>query len=390
MGGQSRIISEMRRYNVIDCGRRFGKTDLCEIIIHSPLLAGYPVGWFAPTYKILNEAWGEITRIYKPVITASNRTEKRIECVTGGVLEGWTLDDEGAARGRKYKRIIVDEAARVKNLCDIFNYDLQPTLLDYGGDAFFTSTPKGLNDFYKLYERADSHTDWARWKMPTDENPYISLEDVDALRQSMPERVAKQELDAEFLEDGAFFQNVDAVCVIELPDVPENHKGHRLVAGLDWALTEDFTVLTILCATCACVVDWWRANKMDFTMQRRFIADKLISWGATVLPERNSIGAPNIEMLISMGVSVARGKDGGAGFNTSSTTKADLIQTLALGISKNELKAPKEYADELRSYEVEVTAVNPKFSAPKGQHDDRVISLALAWYSASQNYWLFS
>lgn len=129
---------------------------------------------------------------------------------------------------------------------------------------------------------------------------------------------------------------------------------------------------------------------MDFTMQRRFIADKLISWGATVLPERNSIGAPNIEMLISMGVSVARGKDGGAGFNTSSTTKADLIQTLALGISKNELKAPKEYADELRSYEVEVTAVNPKFSAPKGQHDDRVISLALAWYSASQNYWLFS
>jgi hypothetical protein len=34
----------------------------------------------------------------------------------------------------------------------------------------------------------------------------------------------------------------------------------------------------------------------------------------------------------------------------------------------------------LRSYEVEVTTTNPKFSAPDGQHDDRVISLALAWW----------
>jgi hypothetical protein len=68
MGGQKRILREMRRFNVLDCGRRFGKTDLCEIVIHEPLLAGYPVGWFAPTYKILDDAWDEISRMYAPVI----------------------------------------------------------------------------------------------------------------------------------------------------------------------------------------------------------------------------------------------------------------------------------------------------------------------------------
>lgn len=382
MGGQARVLREMRRYNVLDMGRRWGKTDLCEIIIHAPLLAGYPVGWFAPTYKIFDDAWTEINRIYAPVILSSNKTEKRISFVTGGVLEGWTLDKEGAARGRKYKRIVIDEAARVKNLYDVFNYDLRPTLLDYSGDAFFPSTPKGLNDFYKLWAMAGDHPDWARWKMPTSENPYISLSEIDTMRTSMPERVAQQELDAEFLEDGSFFQNLDACCVIEYPDKPENHKEHRIVAGLDWALSEDFTVLTVLCATCGTVVDWWRANRMDFTMQRAFIIDKIKTWDAVLLPERNSIGAPNIEMLVQAGVSIKRGPDGGAGFNTTAGTKPELIQRLATAIERGDIKIPVEYADELRAYEVTITTANPKFSAPSGQHDDRVISLALAWWAA--------
>ena len=388
MGGQARILSELKRFNILDCGRRFGKTDLCEIVIHEPILQGFPVGWFAPTYKILDEAWSEIGRMYAPVITASNKTEKRIDFITGGVLEGWTLDKEGAARGRKYKRIVIDEAARVKNLVDIFNYDLRPTLLDYQGDAFFPSTPKGLNDFFRLWEQAGNGGDWARWQMPTSENPFISLSEIDEMRRAMPERVAKQELDAEFLEDGSFFQNVDVCCVIDQADTPDQHTGHRITSGLDWALSEDFTVLTIFCADCARVVDWWRTNRMDFTMQRGFIISKLQEWGASVLPERNSIGAPNIEMLVDAEIQVERGPDGGAGFNTTSITKSQLIMALALGLDKQELKAPREYADELRAYEVEVTTTNPKFSAPSGQHDDRVISLALAWWSAlNGNTW---
>lgn len=388
MGGQARILREMRRYNVLDCGRRFGKTDLGEILIHKPLLAGYPVGWFAPTYKLLDEAWNEIIRMYAPIIKSSNKTEKRIETITGGTLEGWTLDKEGAARGRKYKSIVVDEAAKVNNLLDVFNYDLRPTLIDYQGNAFFLSTPRGLNDFFRLWTMAAETEDWARWQMPTQENPYLELSEVDKMRAAMPERAVRQELDAEFLEDGSFFQNVDAACVIEQPSTPASHEGHRIVGGLDWALSEDFTVLTILCATCGVVVDWWRANRMDFTMQRLFIVEKLKHWHALVLPERNSIGAPNIEMLIAAGALVERGPDGGAGFNTTSSTKAELIQRLATGIEKGELKAPKEYADELRAYEVTITTTNPKFSAPDGQHDDRVISLALAWWKASgQDTW---
>lgn len=385
MGGQKRILREMRRFNVLDCGRRFGKTDLCQSVIHDPLLKGYPVGWFAPSYKILNEAWGEIKRIYAPVITSANNTDKRIELITGGVLDGWTLNDEGAARGRKYKRIVVDEAARVKNLVDIFNYDLRPTLIDYQGDAFFPSTPKGLNDFFRLWEMAADKPDWARWQMPTNENPHLSLDEVEAMRASMPERVAKQELDAEFLEDGSFFQNVDACCTVEVPDNPDNHKGHYIVAGLDWGLSDDYTRLLIECVTCKKAVDWWGANRMDYMLQRAFIKDRLTQWGIPpVLPERNSIGVPNIENMIADGLHIGRGIDGAYGFNTTAGTKSQLIMKLALVLDKKEFLFPREYADEFRAYEVEVTTTNPKFSAPSGQHDDRVISAALAVWMATQ------
>ena len=123
---------------------------------------------------------------------------------------------------------------------------------------------------------------------------------------------------------------------------------------------------------------------MDYSMQRSFIIDKLKQWeGVVLLPERNSMGAPNIEDLEHAGVIINNGPDHGLGFNTTASSKSDLIMRLALAMQKREVQLPIEYADELRAYEVQVMTANPKFSAPKGQHDDRVISAALAWYNAS-------
>ena len=100
-----------------------------------------------------------------------------------------------------------------------------------------------------------------------------------------------------------------------------------------------------------------------------------------VLPERNSIGAPNIE-LIRERVHVLYGMDGGLGFNTLPTTKPPLIEGLAVALSHHGFKVPKAAADELRAYQVELSTVgHPKFGAPEGLHDDWVIALALTWHA---------
>jgi len=146
--GQKVILDKARRFNVLSCGRRFGKTTLGgNLIADVAVIKRLPVGWFAPTYRLLEEAYRDHKRIYAPLITRSVATPyPRIELVTGGSIDYWTLDDPTTvARGRKYGRVIIDEAAMARHLEEAWTEAIRPTLTDYLGDAFFLSTPKGRN-----------------------------------------------------------------------------------------------------------------------------------------------------------------------------------------------------------------------------------------------------
>lgn len=373
------------RFALFNCGRRWGKDILMErrrvsAMLHTPA----PYGWFAPSYRMMTENYRSLENRLATVTKRATASEHRIELINGSVIEFWSLDNFNAARGRKYAGVTVNEAASSPNLIDAWNYVIRPTLADLKGAADFGSTPKGLNGFYTLWANAEGDKDWSRYHATTYDNPHIPPDEIDAMRATMPERVFRQEIMAEFVEDGSFFQHVDDVCTVEIPANPEDHKGHRFFAGLDWALMEDYTRLTVICADCAMAVDWWGSNRMDYAMQIGHVKNVLARWPSCVLlPERNSMGAPNIENLVYGGVRVGRGHDGGYGFMTMASSKPDLIMRLALAIENKSVRLPKEYADELRAYEVEVTTTNPKFSAPSGQHDDRVISAALAWWAST-------
>ncbi len=381
--GQVEVVRAARRFNILCCGRRWGKDILLERRITKRALHDkQPVAWFAPTYKMLLENWRALRHLLAPVTLRASDSEHRLDLVTGAPLEMWSLDNEDAGRGRKYAYIAVNEAAMVKNLSNIWAMVLRPTLADLKGGADFGSTPKGLNGFFELWQAVPDSPDWARFHFRTDDNPHIPPTEVAAMRLSLPERVVRQEIDAEFVEDGAYFQNVDQAAVIEKPDAPDEHAGHYLVMGADWALSEDYTVLVVGCRDCNRVVDWDRFNQIDFTYQRERLYSMARKWRIRgVLPERNSIGAPNIE-LIREHVNVLYGIDGVMGFNTLPTTKPPLIEGLAMALSHHNFKVPRASGDELRAYQVELTTVgHPKFGAPEGLHDDWVIAIALTWHA---------
>jgi hypothetical protein len=384
------IKRNLSRFTVINCGRRFGKNILDKDMAIETMLAGYPVGWFEPTYKSLADIWREICSTLHPVTRKRSEQEKRLELITGGVMDMWSLEDPDNGRGRKYKRVIINEAAKVSKLEYAWTNVIRATLADMQGDALFTSTPKGLNYFHQLWTLAADNPDWARFRYSTYDNPHIPKSEIDSMKEELPERVFQQEIMAEFLADGTYFQNIDAACTIHQADKPDEHAGHYIVGGLDWALSNDFTVLTLACRDCNKTIYWDRFNQIDFTYQRERIKESCKRYGiAGLMPERNSIGEPNIEMLMADGVPVLRGPDGKAGFTTTATTKPQLIQKLAAALEHDGFQAPHDYADELRSYEVETMASgHPKFSAPDGMHDDRVISLALAWWAVANVQWL--
>jgi hypothetical protein len=197
---QQRVLSEAARFNAVACGRRWGKTVLGISLASRTALDGFPVGWFAPTYRLLSEAWRELKFLLAEVIRKSNETEKRLELVTGGVIEAWSFDrDENAGRSRKYKRVVVDEAAHSENLQYAWTKAIRPTLTDFLGDAWFLSSPNGKNYFHTLWSRCEPG--WARWQLPSNTNPKLDPAEIEDARRDLGDKLYGQEFGAEFLDD---------------------------------------------------------------------------------------------------------------------------------------------------------------------------------------------
>jgi hypothetical protein len=221
----------------------------------------------------------------------------------------------------------------------------------------------------------EAYPDWQSWKFPTISNPYIKASEIEAARNEVPQLAFEQEYLAEFLEgEGAVFRNIRACLNAPTNPSPADHEGHYMVAGLDWGRMIDSTAISIGCVDCHQEVALDRFTQVDFATQRMRIKAAVDKWGADILAESNSIGQPNIEALREGGVTVD-------GFETTATTKAPLIQSLALAFEKQEWQwLPDELAAlELEAYEMSVNPITyrPTFGAPEGMHDDTVIARAL-------------
>jgi hypothetical protein len=358
-------------------GRRWGKTILGSELLIEAALTGKPVGYFAPTYKLLVPAWRDVARLCLPIIKgAPNKTEHRLELVTGGAIEMWSLDGGNAGRGRKYARVVLDECAMVGDLEATYNEAIRPTLTDYKGDAWFLSTPKGMNFFWKCftYGMSADEPDWESWQMPTTANPFIDPAEVEDARRQLPDRVFRQEYLAEFIEDaGGVFRGareaVDAGRSLSI----EYQPGTSYTLGVDLARVEDFTVLTVLDSQRRQVY-FERFNQISWERQITAIDACAKRYHARVLVDSTGVGDPIFEQLRARGLNVE-------GVQLTNTSKEQIIDALAIAIEQSQIRLMDvtEQTNELLAYQYELTASrNVRMNAPAGMHDDTVIALALA------------
>jgi predicted phage terminase large subunit-like protein len=254
--GQTKIFAESRRYNVPVCGRRFGKTKLIpDILLDGPrqkgALHGFPVALYAPTYQTMTETWREMVRICKPITKPRGKSEveKRLELITDGVIEMWSLDNPDAGRGRKYATVAIDEAAMVRKLEEAWTQNIQPLLMDFEGEAWFLSTPKGLNYFHTLFQRGNPanparEDEWMSWQMPTSANPYIKAAEIEKQRLSMIRLAFLQEIEAQFVNFAGTFIRPENIHTGQPPP------GLTLYMGVDLAISmkeeADYTTIVIL------------------------------------------------------------------------------------------------------------------------------------------------
>lgn len=374
---QRQIKSEARRFNTVACGRRFGKSTLTVDLMVGATLPGYPVGYFCPTYKLLTEVLNDTVKALAPITRRVDRQQKRIEIITGGVVEMWSLDNKDAGRSRKYKRAIVDEAGLVGHLATAWEENIRPTLADYQGDAWLLGTPKGMNFFRDAFLRGTDplQPDWMSWQMPTAANPFIRPEEIESARREMTDRRFRQEYLAEFLEDaGGVFRGVSG-CVDPSPLPAGPERGATYIGAIDWGRTDDFTVLGIMDVGRRRLVALDRFNQIGWELQRGRVEALHRIWQPVVwLAESNSIGEPNIEQLQREGIPVN-------GFCTTNETKATVIEGLSLMFETRGIIIPKDETliGELTAFEQsKLPSGRLRYSAPEGLHDDCVMMLALA------------
>lgn len=360
---QQIVLNERKRFNVVCCGRRWGKSKLAVNLLSEPALDGNPAGYFAPTYKLLEGTYKDCITALEPIISKKHENQF-IELVTGGNIDFWSLDNPNAGRSRKYKIAVIDEAAFVRDLWTAWTESIRPTLTDLQGSAWFFSTPKGKNDFYKLYVRGGSEPNWASWKMSTYTNPFINAAEIDEAKADLPELAFSQEYLAEFSENVANPFGVQFIrqCIYPISNLP------AVCYGIDLAKSSDYTVIIGLdqhgqvCHFDRFQKDWRGTIQTIVSLPQ-----------APIKVDSTGVGDPIAEELQIKRPNVS-------GFRFSANSKQQLMEGLSAGIQQRKVFFPDGLiVQELENFEYEFTRTGVKYSAPSGLHDDCVCALALAY-----------
>ncbi len=148
----------------------------------------------------------------------------------------------------------------------------------------YTDEEKALADKHRLDQ---SQIRWRRLKVQELGRLFV---------QEYPEDVVSC-----FLTSGnSYFGDLSGVFTA--PPNAEYIEGHEYIAGLDFGQT-DFTAMPVFDKTTKCQVDLLHINKTEWAEQRRRIKAMYDKWHLqSVLAEKNSIGAVNIEALREIGV----------------------------------------------------------------------------------------
>ena len=364
---QAQVAAEARRFNVVFCGRRWGKTVLGRKRVTEAVLAGGKAAWFAPDYTYLERPWEDIKAAWAGMIARVSEQKRKIWTVTGGELHCYTLDKAEPARGEHFNEVVIDEAAFAPKLRRQWQSAIRPTLVDRQGRAWFLTTPSGRNFAHELWERgqARDEPEWQSWRLPSWTNPHVPREEIEAQRGKMPDWIYAQEYEAIPADQGG--NPFGLAYLREAWGLVE--PGPPIVYGVDLAQMVDWTwVIGLDRAGNVVRSERWQGESWAVTKRRigEIVGAAPVLLDATAKREI-------FESLQRAGVYVEP-------FTFTAPAKQELLEGLALAVQEGRIK----YEDERLRAEMEVFTYSisgggyVRYAAPSGAHDDGVMALALA------------
>ena len=214
--GQQQVVNAIeqqnKRFVVLSCGRRWGKTKLCSVIAIDKALQGKKLWWLAPDYDQSSVGWEYVNDLLKQIPMAVKRKTvppRELTFPTGGQIIFRTTRKENLLRGSGLDYMIIDEADYIDEVAgnsgNVWNGVLRPSLADRKGGAIFISTPRiEQGYFHQLHQKGtpgDIRYDknYQSFTFSSYTNPYIESSEWDEIRVDMPSILFRQEILAEFV-----------------------------------------------------------------------------------------------------------------------------------------------------------------------------------------------
>lgn len=373
------VLHDTAKHHVVSVGRQFGKSlmginlVLYWAINHSPC----KILWVSPVYSQANKVQKEIDNAIRHtnIIRSCNYSESFIELRTGSQLYFRSAERYDNIRGFTFDYAVLDESAFMRP--ETWYEAVRPTLAVRGKKVLFLSTPKGRNWFHDIFELGNSvdYDNYKSYRGTSLDTPFISEEEINDAKKTLPPNIFKQEYMAEFIDDGGeVFSNISDNTFEQYP-TPNG----TLYCGIDIGRVNDYTVATIIDSQ-GNIIDIYRNNKLQWAELVNDLHNFIRKYNAVTLIEVNSVGDVVYEQLKAKYNNIEP-------FITSNKSKQEVIEGLILDFNNQAIKIPSKKLfqplyDELGyfTYEYNPKTRSIKYSHPPGLHDDTVISLALANY----------
>ncbi len=234
---QAEIERNLRRFSVLVCHRRFGKTVLCvnrlvQCAVETPL-PDWRGAYIAPLYRQAKAVVWDILkrhcRMHEQACAVKfHEGELRADFANGARIRLFGANNPDSLRGLYLDGVVFDEVAQMAYR--VWSEVVRPALSDRKGWAIFIGTPQGKNALYRLWGMARKDPDWFAAMYRASETGVLDPRELDAACREMSPEEYEQEFECSFSAAvrGAYFGRLVAdaeqqgrVCAVPHdPDLP--------------------------------------------------------------------------------------------------------------------------------------------------------------------------
>ena len=200
---QKQVHNSLKRFNVLVCHRRFGKSVLSinELIKTAAAKPRSLCAFIAPTYRQGKAiAWEYLKYYTKPLMYlggSRNETELRIDLFNESRIQIFGADNPDSIRGMGFDAVVLDEYAIMSPR--VWTEIVRPAVSDKLGWVLFIGTPMGHNQFWEIYDFAQrGHKDWYAKLYRASDTQVIPDDELEQAQAIMTPEQYEQEFECSF------------------------------------------------------------------------------------------------------------------------------------------------------------------------------------------------